>query len=115
MSLYFEIFASPRLTLEPQLTVNDSDLSPKWKIIYKSLNMNRIIHYANWSHFLIELTTEEFTKEDGGVYMLTVSNNCSSSNRTVTISGRCLGSHVEFIRAPDNCCIQVSKDFEFDV
>ena len=94
VSLYFEVYASPRLTSEPRLTVNNSDLSSKWKVIYKSLNMSRIIHYNSWSHFLIEITTEDFTEEDSGVYMLTVSNTCSSSNKTVTIKGKCLGGHV---------------------
>ena len=87
VSLYFEVVAYSPLTSEPRLTVNNSDLSSKWKIIYRSLNMNRIIHYTNWSHFLIEITTEDFKQEDSGIYTLTVSNTCSSSNKTVTIKG----------------------------
>ena len=88
VSLYFEIITYPPLSSEPRLTVNNSELSSKWKIIYRSLDMNRIIHYTSWSHFFIEITTEDFTQEDGGVYMLIVSNICSSSNKTVTIKGK---------------------------
>ena len=38
--LHFEVYASPRLTSEPRLTMNNSDLLSNWEIIYKSLNMS---------------------------------------------------------------------------
>lgn len=88
VSLYFEVFAYPPLTSNPQLTVNNSYLSSKWHVIYKSPNMDRIIHFTSWSHFFIEITTEDFMQKDNGDYTVTVNNKCSSSNKTVTIIGK---------------------------
>ena len=87
VSLYFEILTYPPLTSDPKLTVNDTDLSSKWKIIYRSVNMNRITHLTKWSHFFIEITTEDFMKEDNGDYTVFVNNTCSLSSKTVIIKG----------------------------
>ena len=88
VSLYFEIFAYPPLNSTPQITVNNSDLPNKWKIIYRSPHMNEIIHYSSWTHFFVEVETEDFKQEDSGNYMLTVSNACFSSSATVTVKGK---------------------------
>ena len=88
VSLYFEIFAYPTLNSAPQITVNNSDLPDKWKIIYRSPHMNEIIHYSIWTHFFVEVKTEDFKQEDSGDYMLTVTNTCFSSNATVTVKGK---------------------------
>ena len=88
VSLFFEVVTNPPLISTPQLTVNNTKLPSKWQVTYRAPNMDHIIHFTSWSHFFVEITTEDFMQEDNGDYTLTVNNTCFSSNETVTIKGK---------------------------
>ena len=99
VSLYFEVFTNPPLISTPQLTVNNSDqLSSKWKVVYRSPNMDHITDFAGLTHFFIEMATDGFTQKDCGDYTLTVNNTCSLSKKTVTIKGKQIDDEIVCIK-----------------